>query len=99
MAPFSTPGLIVLDSVRVLLTAAGFLLVGYYLWSRWPTTKDRYEKARALGMAIALFVLAASRATNLGGPLAWQLPASAAVFALVGYSALRPRKWDRSRHR
>jgi hypothetical protein len=96
MQPFSTPGLIVLDSIRVLLTAFGFLLVGYYLRMRWPTTRDRHEKARALGMAVALFVLAASRATNLGSPvLAWQMVASGVVFLLVGYSALRGREFRR----
>ena len=93
MEPFSTPGLIVLDTARLVLTAAGFLLVGYYLLTRWPTTRNRHEKARAVGLALALFVLASSRITNLGSPeLAWQLPASALVFALVGYSALRGRE-------
>jgi hypothetical protein len=96
MEPFSTPGLIVLDSARLILTAAGFMLVGYYLFTRWPTTRNRHEKARALGLALALFVLAASRATNFGNPdLAWQMVASTAVFGLVGYSALRGREFRR----
>lgn len=95
MEPFSTPGLIVLDTTRLVLTAAGFLLVGYYLATRWPTTRCRHERARALGMAVALFVLASSRVANLGSPeVAWQMPASAVVFALVGYSALRGRGQD-----
>jgi hypothetical protein len=93
--PFSTPGLFMLDAARLLMTAGGFLLVGFYLRLRWPTTADRYEKARALGMALALFVLAASRAVNLGQPIAWQFVASAAVFGLVGYSAIAPTRRPR----
>jgi hypothetical protein len=90
VTPFSTPELLVLDTVRLVITGLGFLVVGFYLRTRWPTTKDRYERARALGCALAMFILAVSRAANLGNPgLAWQMIASALVFALVGYSALR----------
>lgn len=96
--PFSTPGLAVLDSVRALLTAFGFLLVGAYLIRRWPDTGSHHERSRVLGMALALFILASSRITNLGGDLGWQLPASALVFLLVGFSVLRPWR-GRSRRR
>lgn len=95
MTPFSTPALFALDAVRLVLTAAGFLLVGFYLRLRWPTTRDRYERAHALGLALALFVLAASRGLNLGGPLVWQLPVTVVVFALVGYSAVAPTRGGR----
>lgn len=92
MEPFSTPALAVLDALRLLMFVAGFALVGAYLRLRWPTTRDTPERARVVGLALALFVLAGSRATNLGGPLVWQLPASALVFALVGYSVLARRR-------
>lgn len=89
LAPFSTPDLVVLDTIRLIITGAGFLLVGFYFWTRWPNSSGRYERARVIGCALALFILAATRITNLGSPnLVWQLPASAAVFVLIGYSAL-----------
>jgi hypothetical protein len=89
-APFSTPALVALDTIRLIITMLGFVLVGFYLRTRWPTSSGRHERARVLGCALALFVLAATRATNFGNPeLVWQLPASGVVFLLVGYSALR----------
>lgn len=86
--PFSTPELVVLDSLRLLVGVAGFLLVGSYLWMRWRFTNTRSEQARILGIALSLFVLAGSRVLNLGGPFAWQLVAAAVAFTLVGYGLL-----------
>lgn len=88
LAPFSTPSLVVLDIIRLLIAGAGFLLTGFYFWTRWPNSAGRYERARVVGCAFAMFILAATRVSNLGNPdLVWQLPASAAVFVLIGYSA------------
>lgn len=92
MGPFSTPTLVVLDTARLLLFLVGFALVGAYLQLRWPDTRDRPEKARVVGVALALFILAGSRATSLGGPIVWQLPASAVVFTLIAYSVLARRR-------
>lgn len=79
---------LLLDVIRVVLTIVGFGLAGAYLRLRWPQTTDQHERARIIGMALALFILAGSRALNLGEPLTWQLLAAAIVFALVGYSML-----------
>ena len=90
---FATPWLMVLDGARLSVFVVGFLLVGYYALTRWPQTASRYEKARVVGVAAALFVLAGSRATNLGVPTAtWQFYASIVVFCLIGYSLAGERR-------
>lgn len=82
--PFESVGYVVLDSLRLLIAAAGIGLAGYQLLPiRRSVTAG--QRARFAGIAVALFVLAASRVQNLGGPVTWQFWGSLVAIALIGY--------------
>ena len=84
--PFETPGLVVFDSIRLLLFVAGIFIAGYqvkpFLQSSIPG-----QRARFAGAGVALAVLALSRVQNLGGPPTWQFWGASAAIVLFGYGS------------
>lgn len=94
MTPFTGPALAVLDSLRILVFAWGFVLVGLQL-RLWPLLDTIGQRIRLAAMSLALFVLAGSRITNLGQTITWQMVTSVVVFALVTASTFGPYRVDR----
>lgn len=94
MTPFATPALAVMDGLRLVIVAWGFLLVGMQLRLR-PLIDTTGHRLRLVAVALALFVLTGSRVTNLGAPITWQLPVTVVVFALITASTFGPYRVDR----
>lgn len=86
-APFSTPGLVVLDLLRLATVLVGLLVVGSMAVS-W----DRVSAGRRLGhvgVALVVLTVAGSRIQNLGQPPTWQLVTGALGIVALGWVTFR----------
>lgn len=98
-APFDSPLMIALDSLRVVLFLGGMTLMGAMIVGALDREGTRTPARRwgALAAAVALVVLTGSRLQNLGQPPAWQLFLSAGAFVLFVISLERYRREDADR--
>lgn len=91
-AAFDSPGMVVLDSLRILLGGGGLFLAAYQV-RMVRVSQTPGQRARFVAVGVALLVLSGSRLQNLGEPLVWQIVANAVVVALLGYGT-----WQFARH-
>jgi hypothetical protein len=93
---FGTPWLVVLDSSRIAVAVAGFILTGAYWSVYWPIADTAHYKARVAAVTTLLFVGALSRVTFLGGPFQWQMPVVAAAFIALAFAMRGERRAHRT---
>ena len=91
--PFSTPWLVVLDSIRVAIVVTGLLITGSML--RGGAGIGVVRRVRRLGVALVLLIVVGSRLQNLGSPPTWQLAAGAVAMILLGWAEYRRIRGDR----
>lgn len=98
-APFGSPGMVILDSLRLVMFLGGMSLVGALAWNALDHDRLRSPARRysALAGSVALVVLTGSRLQNLGQPPSWQLFVSLVAFLLFGLAMETYRREDADR--